>query len=49
MRRQLTRVLVACLLVASAAATGWTASGGHLEGYVPAVAHVEGRFGSFWT
>ncbi len=22
---------------------------GHLEGYVPAVAHVEGKFGSFWT
>ncbi|HSO21876.1 MAG TPA: hypothetical protein VLT81_03155 [Chondromyces sp.] len=49
MRRLPTSVLVACLLATSAAATGWTASSGHLEGYVPAVAHVDGRFGSFWT
>jgi hypothetical protein len=42
---------VAVLFVVTLA---WTApapaaSGGHLEGYVPAVAKVEGKFGSSWT
>ena len=33
------------LMIGSALA----AAPGHLEGYVPAVARVEGKFGSFWT
>ena len=36
------------LLVLAVAATALAAPG-HREGYVPAVAHVDGRFGSFWT
>ena len=48
MRRFLTVVLSAAILSA-VAGQGDAASGGHLEGYVPAVAKVNGKFGSFWT
>ncbi len=48
MRRSLTTVLLAFLISAPAVSVV-AAGGGHLEGYVPAVAHVEGKFGSFWT
>jgi hypothetical protein len=42
------RAILVFGLVLAAASTGLAAPG-HLEGHVPAVAHVEGRFGSFWT
>ena len=48
MRRSLTSVVSAFLLSALAVPV-FAATGGHVEGYVPAVAHVEGKFGSFWT
>jgi hypothetical protein len=48
MRRLLMIVLPAVLFFA-AAVPAFAASGGHLEGYVPAVAHANGRFGSVWT
>ncbi|MDX2437194.1 MAG: hypothetical protein QNL88_09115 [Acidobacteriota bacterium] len=48
MRRLPTLVFIAALLVAFAAPV-FADTNGHLEGYVPAVAHVEGKFGSFWT
>ena len=40
-------VLVGLLL--SIGAVEVSAAPGHLEGYVPAAANAEGRFGSFWT
>jgi hypothetical protein len=43
----LTLVLAALLVGTSAPAVA--DSSGHLEGYVPAVAHVEGKFDAFWT
>ncbi len=42
-------VAVSAALFSALAAPAFAAGGGHLEGYVPAVAHVEGRFRSFWT
>ena len=36
-------------LLIGLAAPAIYAAPGHLEGYVPAVSHVEGKFGSFWT
>jgi len=48
MRRLLSIVLSAVLLFATVAPV-LAASGGHLEGYVPAVAHANGKFDSFWT
>lgn len=48
MRRLLIVVLSAAILSAVAGQVD-AASGGHLEGYVPAVANVKGKFGSFWT
>jgi hypothetical protein len=42
-------VAVSAVLFSAMAASVFAAGGGHLEGYVPAVAHVEGKFGSFWT
>lgn len=43
--RRITLLFLA-ILASSALAS---ATPGHYEGYLPAVAHVEGRFGSFWT
>ena len=48
MSRPLTVIVLSVVLIAWAAPT-LAASGGHLEGYVPAVAKVNGKFGSFWT
>ena len=48
MRRLLTLVL-STVLLAAFAMPAFAASGGHLDGYVPAVAKVKGKFGSFWT
>ncbi len=48
MRRLHLIVLVALLPFAAAQAV-FATNGGHVEGYVPAVAHANGRFGSFWT
>lgn len=48
MQRALRPAFFAVLLFALAVPV-FAASGGHVEGYVPAVAHVEGKFGSFWT
>jgi hypothetical protein len=48
MRKLIPALLVAALLVGTAA-PALANSGGHLEGYVPAVAHVEGKFDAFWT
>lgn len=47
--RKLNPVLVLAILLVGTAAPALATSGGHLEGYVPAVAHGEGRFDSFWT
>ena len=46
--RKFIPVLCFALLV-GAVATPAAAAGGHLEGYVAAVSHVQGKFGSFWT
>ena len=48
MRNRITLILLAGLVVALSG-TVFADDNGHLEGYVPAVAHVEGKFGSFWT
>lgn len=48
MTRLLTIVLSLVLITAFTAPV-FADTNGHLEGYVPAVAHVDGRFGSFWT
>jgi hypothetical protein len=48
MRRLLILVLSAALFAAFAM-PAFAGSGGHFEGYVPAVAKVKGKFGSFWT
>ena len=48
MRRLLT-IIVSAALFSAVALPALAASGGHLEGYVPAVAKAKGRFGSFWT
>ena len=48
MRRLLT-IALSCVLFTAFAAPAAAASGGHLEGYVPAVAKVKGKFDSFWT
>jgi hypothetical protein len=48
MRHLLTLAFSFVLLFVVAAPVS-AASGGHLEGYVPAVAHANGKFGSFWT
>lgn len=48
MRRPLI-ITIAVVLLPAMAVPASAAGGGHLEGYVPAVAHVEGKFGSFWT
>ena len=48
MRRLLAIVLCGGLFFATAPPI-FAASGGHVEGYVPAVAHANGRFGSVWT
>lgn len=47
--RNLILVLVFAILLVGTAAPALADSGGHLEGYVPAVAHGGGNFGSFWT
>jgi len=41
--------LILALSTSVVASPAGAASGGHLEGYVPAVAHGKGRLGSFWT
>jgi hypothetical protein len=43
-----TLAVIACIALLSLAPSAWAASG-HLEGYIPAAANGEGRFGSFWT
>ena len=48
MRRLLAIVLCGGLFSATAPQI-FAASGGHVEGYVPAVAYANGKFGSFWT
>ncbi|MDH3815247.1 MAG: hypothetical protein OEV48_12215 [Acidobacteriota bacterium] len=48
MRRPLAIVFCVALLTVVSAPT-FAASGGHLDGYIPAVANTKGRFGSFWT
>jgi hypothetical protein len=48
MRRPLI-IAIAVVLLSAMTVPASAAGGGHLEGYVPAVAHVEGKFGSFWT
>jgi hypothetical protein len=48
MRRLHAIVFVGLFLIAAVPAV-FAASGGHVEGYVPAVARANGRFGSFWT
>jgi hypothetical protein len=48
MRGPLSAIILAFFVTAFAVPAG-AASGGHLEGYVPAVAHGEGRLESFWT
>jgi hypothetical protein len=47
--RKLIPVFVFAILLGGTAAPALANSGGHLEGYVPAVAHGGGNFGSFWT
>ena len=47
--RKLIPALVLAILLVGTAAPALADSGGHLEGYVPAVAHGGGNFGSFWT
>lgn len=47
--RQLRLTLCFLVLVCLAGAPTASAAGGHLEGYVPAVSHVEGNFDSFWV
>jgi len=47
--RKFIPVLVLAILLVGSAAPALADSSGHLEGYVPAVAHGEGRFDSFWT
>ena len=42
-------IFVFAVLLVGTAAPALANSGGHLEGYVPAVAHGGGNFGSFWT
>jgi len=41
--------LIIALSISVLASPIEAASGGHVEGYVPAVAHGKGRLGSFWT
>ena len=48
MRKLIPAVVLAALLW-GAPAPALADSSGHLEGYVPAVAHLEGSFDSFWT
>ena len=48
MRKHIPAIVLAALLLGTAAPV-LANSGGHLEGYVPAVAHVEGKFDAFWT
>ena len=48
MRKLIPAIVLAALLVGTAA-PALADSSGHLDGYVPAVAHVEGNFGAFWT
>ena len=47
MKRRIYVAIVSLSLVFVAPTAG--AVSGHLEGYIPAVANGEGRFGSFWT
>jgi hypothetical protein len=47
--RKLIPALVLVALLVGAAAPALADSGGHLEGYVPAVAHADGKFDAFWT
>ena len=47
--RHLLTIVLTVVLVSAATAPIFADTNGHLEGYVPAVAHVEGKFGSFWT
>ncbi len=47
--RKLIPALVLAALLVGAAAPALADSGGHLEGYVPAVAHADGKFDAFWT
>ena len=42
-------LILAAGLVLALSGSAVADDNGHLEGYVPAVAHVEGKFGSFWT
>lgn len=42
-------LLVVLSLVVLGSAPSSRAASGHLEGYIPAAANGEGRFGSFWT
>jgi len=44
-----TRILSFAAVAAFAASMAFASVPGHLEGYVPTAAHVEGRFGSMWT
>jgi hypothetical protein len=47
--RQLLTIVLSIVMLSVFAVPADAASGGHLEGYVPAVAKVRGKFGSFWT
>jgi hypothetical protein len=47
--RKLIPALVLAALLVGAAAPALAESGGHHEGYVPAVAHADGKFDAFWT
>jgi len=49
MRKLIPTLILAAVLVATAVPALANSGGGHLEGYVPAVAHVEGKFDAFWT
>ncbi len=48
MRLRPTLALLAVMFLAFTAPL-FADTNGHLEGYVPVVAHVDGKFGSFWT
>ena len=49
MMRKIIPAFVLAGLFVGTAAPALADSGGHLEGYVPAIAHGEGKFESFWT
>ena len=47
--RHLMTIVLTVILVSAAIAPVVADTNGHVEGYVPAVAHGPGKFGSFWT